>query len=276
MRHRPRTRSAALVAVAVLTTACTGAEVGTDRAPTSASSTASPAAPLALPTPTSSPTRTHAGSRGGAAVPAGAPDAAPTGATTSPDSVDPDVTPVRLHVESRAADVTTDAFATEVAHILRDPRGWEQAGFNFLLEGAEPAPYLLVLAEAAEVDELCLPLDTDGTYSCQNGPVVALNADRWRTATPSWTGTLADYRRMLVNHEVGHLLHLHHPLPQCSGIGLPAPVMAQQSSGTGLCTENPWPLRWEIELAARNAEPLAPPATHDTRDHQPSPPPATE
>ena len=51
--------------------------------------------------------------------------------------------------------------------------------------------------------------------------------------------------------------------------------MAQQSSGAYPCLENPWPLQWEIDLAAQRREPLAPPATHDTRDHQPSPPPAT-
>ena len=81
---------------------------------------------------------------------------------------------------------------------------------------------------------------------------------------------------MLVNHEVGHLLHLHHPSPQCPALDLPAPVMAQQSSGAAPCTENPWPLQWEVDLAAERREPLAPPPEHDTRDHQPSPPPATE
>ena len=268
-----RTRAAAaLLAAALLAAACTGTSTSTP-SPSPASVTATAAAPVPLPSPSPTTSPTSAARGGPRPAPAGAPDADPTGSTPS---IDPGTTPVRLHVESRARGVPTGQFAAEVADILTDPRGWEQAGFTFLFDGSEPAPYMLVLAEAAEVDELCLPLDTDGTYSCQNGPVVALNADRWRTATPSWTGSLADYRRMLVNHEVGHLLHLHHPLPQCGGIGLPAPVMAQQSSGTGLCTENPWPLRWEVELAARKAEPLAPPATHDTRDHQPSPPPATE
>ena len=29
------------------------------------------------------------------------------------------------------------------------------------------------------MDRLCRPYDTYGKYSCQNGPVVAFNADRW-------------------------------------------------------------------------------------------------
>lgn len=183
-------------------------------------------------------------------------------------------TVVEIHVESRVTDPPTDRFLATVEAILTDPRGWQRAGFVFDLGDAE-APYRLVLAEGGEVDELCWPLDTGGEYSCQNGPVVALNADRWRTATPSWTGTLDEYRIMLVNHEVGHLLHLHHPSPQCPGPGFPAPVMMQQSSELGECEANPWPLQWEVDLAGRQLEPLAPPPEHDITDHRPSPPPAT-
>jgi hypothetical protein len=121
-----------------------------------------------------------------------------------------------------------------VQEVLTDTRGWQRAGFALVRDDA--APYLVVLAEAAEVDTLCLPYDTVGTYSCQNGPVVALNADRWRTATPQWTGDLATYHQMLVNHEVGHLLGQHHPASgragesQCPVPGRPALVMSQQST----------------------------------------------
>lgn len=214
--------------------------------PTSSNPTSStPPAPTLTPLPpTPTPTRTHEG------------------------------TPVPIRVESRVADHPTDQFRATAAAILDDSRGWQRAGFVFVLDD-EDAPYRLVLAEGDEVDELCWPLDTGAEYSCQNGPVVALNADRWRTATSSWTGTLEEYRTMLVNHEVGHLLHLHHPLPQCPGPGLPAPVMMQQSSEVGECVANPWPLQWEVELAAQQAEPLAPPAEHDVSDHRPSPPAAS-
>ncbi len=180
---------------------------------------------------------------------------------------------VALRIESHVADVPTDAFRSRAAEILTDPRGWQRAGFRFVFDDPG-APYRLVLAEGDEVDRLCLPMDTYGRYSCQNGPVVALNADRWRTATPQWTGSLEGYRAMLVNHEVGHLLHMHHPDPQCPGAGYPEPVMAQQSTELGDCLANPWPLQWEIDLAARHAEPLAPPPSHDASDHRPSPPPA--
>jgi hypothetical protein len=145
-----------------------------------------------------------------------------------------------------------------VDRTLRDPRGWVRAAFRLVRDDA--ATYVIVVAEADEVDRLCRPYDTYGKYSCQNGPVVALNADRWRTATPEWTGDLATYRQMLVNHEVGHLLGRHHPpAPQCPRPGLRARVMAQQSTELNGCLPNPWPLAPEIAEAARHDEPLAPP-----------------
>jgi hypothetical protein len=162
---------------------------------------------------------------------------------------------VRYRVELRA---DAAGFAEVVERTLSDPRGWRRAGF--VLTRAADAPYVVVLAEAAEVDRLCAPYETYGRYSCQNGPVVALNADRWREATPEWTGDLASYRQMLVNHEFGHLLGQHHPRsPQCPAAGRPAPVMSQQSTELDGCRPNPWPLPEEIARAARHDLPLAPP-----------------
>jgi hypothetical protein len=154
-------------------------------------------------------------------------------------------------------DEATDGFAVVVRETLGDPRGWPGAGFEFVFTG--DAPYRVVLAEGSEVDRLCHPYQTYGQYSCQNGPVVALNAARWRSATRQWTGDLDTYRRMLVNHEVGHLLSQHHPRPQCPQRGQPAPVMAQQSTELDGCRPNPWPLAWELDCAARHHDPIAPP-----------------
>lgn len=193
------------------------------------------------------------------------PVASPVPSTTSPAPVAPATTrpaprvvEVRYRIDVRAAGAAARTFASVVDATLADTRGWSRAGFRLVRDAN--APYLVVLAEAAEVDRLCRPYDTYGRYSCQNGPVVAINADRWRGATPEWTGDLATYRRMLVNHEVGHLLGMHHPpRPQCPGRGRPAPVMAQQSTELNGCLPNPWPLPEEIARAARHDLPLAPP-----------------
>ncbi len=164
---------------------------------------------------------------------------------------------VRYHVERRTDDVATRGFEDVVRTTLSDERGWTRAGFRLIEDPT--AEFRIVLAEGPEVDGLCRPYETFGRYSCQIGPVVALNAERWRRATPQWTGDLATYRVMLVNHEVGHLLGQKHPPVQCPGVGQPAPVMAQQSTELGGCLPNPWPLDSEIERAARHDLPLAPP-----------------
>ncbi len=185
--------------------------------------------------------------------------AAPPAPTAPPTTRLPSGTPVEiaLRVERDVSDPATDGFEAAALAILADSRGWTRAGFRFVARA--DAPYRLVLAEAAAVDVLCLPYDTFGLYSCQNGTTVALNADRWRTATPKWTGTLDDYRRYLVGHEVGHLLGLHHPATQCPAAGRPALLMSQQSTELAGCVANPWPLDAEVALAAVRPAILAPP-----------------
>ncbi|CAN5484272.1 hypothetical protein BH09ACT12_BH09ACT12_23930 [soil metagenome] len=67
-----------------------------------------------------------------------------------------------------------------------------------------------------------------------------LNAWRWLNGADAYEGNLNDYRRYLVNHEVGHALGKAHV--GCPGSGLPAPVMMQQTKGLGECSANPWPV----------------------------------
>jgi hypothetical protein len=187
----------------------------------------------------------------------------PTTASTAPEeppATEPEGPVVfELRTEQRADGV--DGFDQVVRDTLADPRGWVQAGFEIRV--TDDAPHVVVVAEGPEVDALCAPYDTGGRFSCQIGPVVALNADRWREATDTWPGTLEEYRQMLVNHEVGHLLGRHHARPACEEPGGPAAVMYQQSAGVEGCLPNPWPLPWEIACAARHDEPIAPPYEPD-------------
>jgi hypothetical protein len=185
---------------------------------------------------------------------AAAPPAAPA-QPALPSAASPPPVVVAYRIEVRAQ-ITN--FTDVVVRTLSDSRGWQGAGFALVRD--EDAPYVIVLAESAEVDRLCLPYDTFGKYSCQNGPVVAINADRWRSATPQWTGDLGTYRQMLINHEFGHLLGQRHPpAPQCPVPGRPALVMSQQSTELDGCLPQPWPLPAELARAAQHDLPLAPP-----------------
>lgn len=193
---------------------------------------------------------------------AATPSTSPTVTSSAPQSsattIGSGAIPIRLRLDRRVDDVPTEGFASLVEQVLTDARGWSSAGFAFSFDDTD-FDYTVVLAEGSEVDRLCLPYDTFGRFSCQIGPTVALNADRWRSAVDSWPASLDAYRTMLVNHEVGHLIGQHHPATRCPGEGQPAPVMAQQSSGVAPCLANPWPLPWEITCAASGLEPLAPP-----------------
>lgn len=195
----------------------------------------------------------------------------PTGpAVASSSTTEPsEAVEVSIRIESRADDVSFEDFETVVMMTLLDERGWSSADFRFSED--ENAAFRVILAEPAEVDRLCAPFRTNGRVSCQNGPVVAINADRWRTGVPHWNLGLDTYRRYLVNHEVGHLIGMRHPEPRCPQAGQPAAVMSQQTHALEGCLANVWPRQWELDLARLRPATLAP-----DHDWAPGPPPRNE
>lgn len=163
------------------------------------------------------------------------------------------VVPYRVEVGS--PDPAVADAATLIPAVLEDPRGWQRANIDFRLDPT--APFTIMVVEGAEAQQRCLPYDVGGQFSCQNGPVVVLNAIRWREGVSHWPGDLASYRTMLINHEVGHLLGMHHI--RCHTPGTVAPVMEQQSGTLRGCQANPWPTDLEITLAATHQFLVAPP-----------------
>jgi hypothetical protein len=145
----------------------------------------------------------------------------------------------------RELQVDPEEFATDVRHVLYDHRGWTQSGRVAFKWVERRADTKIFLAKPNTVDRMCAPLPTNGMYSCRIGERVILNAKRWRHGTTAWPGSRRDYRRMAVNHEVGHRLGQGHR--SCGGAGRRAPVMQQQTIDLGGCRANSWPLRREAE-----------------------------
>ena len=127
--------------------------------------------------------------------------------------------------------------AKVVDSTLTDARSWSTDSRPVVRVDAAPTARIL-LATPETADALCAPLQTRGRLSCRNGANVVLNAWRWVNGAPGY-GKLLNYRRYVINHEVGHALGYAHV--ECSGPGALAPVMLQQSLGLDGCRPNPWP-----------------------------------
>lgn len=135
--------------------------------------------------------------------------------------------------------IDADELAAFVDETLADPRSWIGDGRHGFRRVPEGGRFTVVVATPATVDELCRPLNTAGRYSCGRNGYVALNLDRWNGATDTWPASLEEYRRYLVNHEIGHYVGGQH-VP-CPGPGQLAPVMQQQTIDLDGCLPNGWP-----------------------------------
>ena len=116
--------------------------------------------------------------------------------------------------------------------------------------------FTLVLAQAGRVPSFSS--QCSAMWSCRVGRFVIINQDRWKHASPAWNAAhlaLRDYRHMVVNHETGHWLGLHHA--SCPGRGRLAPVMQQQSKGLQGCRFNPFPTIHELNSRTRAGRAMA-------------------
>ncbi|WP_432835182.1 DUF3152 domain-containing protein [Dactylosporangium sp. CA-092794] len=133
-------------------------------------------------------------------------------------------------------------FAEAVQRTLGDPRSWIAGGrFSFQRVPWGAASELTVhLATPSTTDTMCTRrgVRTRGEVSCRGGRDVIINLKRWLLGV-AWYPSVAEYRDMVVNHEVGHFLGNGHAV--CPRPGAPAPVMARQSFGLEGCVANAWP-----------------------------------
>jgi Protein of unknown function (DUF3152) len=146
----------------------------------------------------------------------------------------------------RSIRIDRRAVAEEIEAILFDRRSWIRSravAFRRVDRGGDTR---VILAKPKEVDRLCYPLQTRGRFSCTVGRDVILNLRRWRNGVPHWDRSVATYRQMLVNHEVGH--RIGHGHRNCPGRGRKAPVMQQQTISLQGCAANWWPKKRELRL----------------------------
>jgi hypothetical protein len=150
-----------------------------------------------------------------------------------------------IDAEDGVSGVDLNAFAAAVMSALSDQRSWIATGEVALQRvDSGPVDFRITLGAPLTVRGQCgysLQIET----SCYAGSGrVMLNVSRWVRGAQVFHGNLAEYRRYVVNHEVGHALghnHAHH----CLGNGQ-APVMMQQTIGTKtetgqVCRANAWP-----------------------------------
>ena len=139
-----------------------------------------------------------------------------------------------------------EEFRRMVAETFADSRGWVRAGLKFV-EVPSGGALRMVLATGDQV-KAAAPSGCSEVLSCAVYPVVLINDTRWMNGSDSYNELgvgLLDYRRMVINHEVGHFLGHNHTVTCQTVTGL-APVMLQQSTGLRGCLPNAWPLPGEL------------------------------
>ncbi|MDX1619905.1 MAG: DUF3152 domain-containing protein [Nitriliruptorales bacterium] len=143
-------------------------------------------------------------------------------------------------------------FAEVASRALSDDRGWSLNGDIAFTRVSDPddADFHLWLTDDDDVGEKAETCSD--TWSCTVGDDLYINDDNWNNSTSTWDHRpLYDYRRYVINHEVGHWLGLDHfnDSDDCDAND-DAPVMMQQSIDLHGCETNLWPLPFEQELVA--------------------------
>ncbi|MFG2867855.1 DUF3152 domain-containing protein [Streptomyces sp. NPDC048338] len=147
----------------------------------------------------------------------------------------------RVQVED-GIDLSARDAAAEIQQILAHPRGWAAHGRGRFQLVDENEDFVIRIATPATADRLCLAggLNTHGELNCETTSGVVVNLRRWMLGSPTFAGTPAEYRHLIINHEVGHEIGIRQHMG-CPGSGKLAPVMMQQIKGLNGCRSNAYP-----------------------------------
>ncbi|MBX9424343.1 DUF3152 domain-containing protein [Streptomyces lateritius] len=147
----------------------------------------------------------------------------------------------RVQVENGIA-LSARETAAEIQGILAHPRGWAAHGRGRFQLVSEDADFVIRIATPDTADALCARqgLDTRGELNCETTDGVVVNLKRWMLGSPTFAGPPAEYRHLIINHEVGHEIGIRQHM-DCPGPGKLAPAMMQQIKGLNGCRSNAFP-----------------------------------
>ncbi|MGW0559351.1 DUF3152 domain-containing protein [Streptomyces sp. NPDC003016] len=140
-------------------------------------------------------------------------------------------------------------FARAVQETLNDDRSWAHNGaMTFERISSGRPDFVITLASPGTTGVWCAKsgLDTlSGNVSCDSAATerVMINAYRWAQGAETFgKDRMFEYRRMLINHEIGH--RLGHGHKNCETPGELAPIMQQQTKSLKIggitCKPNAW------------------------------------
>ncbi|MFI1713815.1 DUF3152 domain-containing protein [Streptomyces litmocidini] len=147
----------------------------------------------------------------------------------------------RVQVEDGIA-LSARGTAEEIQRILAHPRGWAAHGRGRFQLVSEDADFVIRIATPDTADALCARQGyrTHGELNCETADGVVVNLKRWMLGSPTFAGEPAEYRHLIINHEVGHEIGIRSHLG-CPGPGRLAPAMMQQIKGLNGCRSNAFP-----------------------------------
>ncbi|MGW0118973.1 DUF3152 domain-containing protein [Streptomyces sp. NPDC003327] len=203
--------------------------------PSKAPTRAAPRPPAATPSPATGPPRAVTVPRSGAGT---FTTARAAGEATGTGGV---LRRYQVQVEN-GIDLSARETAAEIQAILAHPRGWAAHGRGRFQLVSENPDFVIRIATPATADALCAKqgLDTRGELNCETTDGVVVNLKRWMLGSPTFAGPPAEYRHLIINHEVGHEIGIRQHMG-CPGPGKLAPAMMQQIKGLDGCRSNAFP-----------------------------------